>query len=139
MDAIHKERILQLADHLDSIPDHQFSLEHWLAGTPRIPDDPDDCDTVACIAGYTVLLFADRRTPDNPIDITDDIAGTAQRLLGLNDDQAFHLFTPTHGSDPRADLQCDPRDVTNQDAAGTLRYLADTERVHWFCEAELYC
>lgn len=136
MDTIHKERILQLAGHLDSIPSHQFSMEHWLAGDPRIPDDPDDCDTVGCIAGYAVLLFEDRGAHDNPADLAwtnAEIAAEAQHLLGLDDKQAQALFTPTSGSDIRCQLQCDYQDVTAADAADTLRTLAETEQVHWNC------
>ena len=129
MDTIHKERILQLADHLDSIPDHQFSMAHWITGTPYIPDDPDDCDTVACIAGYAVILFDPQSNTNHP----GEIARKAQQLLGLDDDQAQALFTPTSGNDNRCQLQCDYQDVTAADAADTLRTLAETERVHWNC------
>ena len=134
MEPIHKERILLLADHLDSIPDHQFSLEHWLTGTPRITEDPDDCDTVGCIPGYAVLLFDERGNTDAPWTAS-EIARKAQHLLGLDDQQGQALFTPTAGGNVRCQLQCNYQDVTPADAADTLRTLAETGQVHWRCSA----
>lgn len=144
MDAIYKERILKLADHLEAMPRHQFSLECWLEPHDNNNPDPNqpiphDCATIGCIAGHAVLLFSDPGTYDNPGESLwwdMDFASEAQHLLGLDDHQAFQLFTPSHSGDPRDDLQCEPKDVTNYDAAETLRNFAETETVHWFCGTE---
>ena len=137
MNTIQKERILTLAQHLESLPRHQFSMERWMghAAADTIVEswETASCDTIGCIAGHAVLLFADRGTADNPADFPADIAGEAQRLLGLDDKQAYHAFTPTHGSDIRADIRCDYRAVTRSDAAEMLRGLAETGMVHWPC------
>lgn len=140
MDTIQKERILALAQHLETLPRHQFNMERWIghAADDTIVEswETASCDTIGCIAGHAVLLFADRGTPDNPAKFPADIAAEAQRLLGLNEKQAFHAFTPTHGSDIRADIHCDYRDVTPSDAAEMLRGLAATGTAHWRCESD---
>ena len=141
MDTIQKERILALSQHLESLPRHQFSMGRWMGNaaddTTVESWETASCDTIGRIAGHAVLLFADRGTPDNPADFPADIAGEAQRLLGLDDKQAFHAFTPTHGSDIRADIHCEYRDVTPSDAAEMLRELAGTAMVHWRCDADM--
>ena len=60
-----------------------------------------NCDTTACIAGFTVQIFGDPKeyqavTPSSP-----DTHIYAQRLLGLNDTWVDHLFTswPLHWCD----------------------------------------
>ena len=149
MEAIYKERILQLADHLEAMPRHQFSMECWLEPTDEPDEDADpysskfggihNCETVGCIAGHAILLFYNPDGYHLPIDEPNfdmDFAGEAQYLLGLDDGQASALFSPSHSGDPRDDLQCEPKDVTNYDAAETLRNFADTETVHWFCGTE---
>ena len=130
MDAVHKARILQLADHLERLEPAQFNMCRWLVTYNNSEYNfSDDCKTVACIAGHTVLLFADRGTPDNPIDLPDDIAEHAQKLLGLTDGQADSLFTPEQGRDIGSTVSYES--ISADCAAYALRHLAETERVDW--------
>ena len=142
MDTIHKERILQLADHLDNIPDHRFSMYTWLEPlsqpVPDIAADPCraathfyNCETVGCIAGYACLLFVDPERHENPGEMPHfgmDFAGEAKRLLGLDYNQASGLFMPDEENDG---LLVEYEKVTNHDAAVTLRNLATTGRADW--------
>ena len=128
MDAIYKERILQLTDHLDSISEAQFEMNRWLSVDTEMDTD-DDCNTIACIAGHAVLLLYDRGTPDDPIDLPSNIFGAARELLGLTSEQAASLFVPEQGRDIGWGVAYDS--ITTEFAADTLRELAETERVNW--------
>ena len=139
MDDIHKEKILQLADHLETLPRYRFHLGRRLKPLSAPEPNPDpyqaalyiyNCETVGGIAGYACLLFVDPGRHDNPGEMPYfgmDFAGEAQHLLGLDDDQADALFMPSAKDGMLAEYQ----DVTNQHAAITLRNLATTGRVDW--------
>ena len=130
------DRIVQLADTLEGMDDQAFSMNVWIEPYPGSGQNlpAAECRTVACIAGRTLLLFhpAAENIP------TALIPNEAQTLLGLDDDQAYDLFTPT---DPDSDgvghhvpetLSVGYHQVTTRQAADTLRYLAETGIVHWF-------
>ena len=130
MDAVHKARILQLADHLERLEPAQFNMCRWLATNDSGAHNfTDDCHTVACIAGHTYLLFAERDAIAYPIDLPGDVGEHAKRLLGLTDEQADALFTPELGVD--IDPSVSYESISADCAAYTLRHLAETERVDW--------
>lgn len=135
IDEFYQSRILRLADHLDAMPDHQFSMNWWLEPTDNHGNDKTnviahDCETVGCIAGHAVLLLADPGPPDNPDDDLNfdmDFATEAQTLLGLDHHQAAALFMPSIENGLLADYS----NVTNSHAAVTLRNMAATGKVDW--------
>lgn len=160
---MNKDRILALADTLDLIGATDaavFSMGSWLdeqghgenTGFPipfadhltvaRRDDDTDlikaarDCGTVACIAGWAVIKFADLSQLANvcnepEIDSDDpqypQVFHLAAHLLDLDDDLASPLFTPTTSEDIHYPIVL----VSPQTAARTLRWLAETEHVLW--------
>lgn len=145
--AMNAERILALADHIANLDERYFTMDDWINRDPRfyrkrssyfgLPSDnreaAAECGAVACIAGWAVLIFA--AAADEDIGV--NIATEAQRLLGLDDDQATALFTPLEWDqiyerqDQPEVLSCSCQTVTTHDAARTLRELAATGRVHW--------
>jgi hypothetical protein len=137
---MNTERILLLADFIESLPDERLDMCFWakdVDGDENLDVSPEtvlhNCGTAACIGGWTEALFNPTRltfrgtsglwntTQDGPLD--KDSAGT---LLGLTVAQAHDLFLPPHtnGNGSWAD-------ITPAIAATTLRHLAETGRVEW--------
>lgn len=119
---MNKERILELADHLERLMDPAteteagFSMSIWdsegedLRG--QYPDHSGhDCGTLCCIAGWTERLWPE----------PDDYAGD---ILGLSRAMSYDLFEPRE-SYP------DPYTSTPRRAAAVLRHLAATGEVDW--------
>lgn len=139
---MNKERLLQLADHLDqmetveSIPlghnsissrvflasknckVERFWMSHWLMS--QYNHRGHLCNTIGCIAGVTVSLFG--HDEDADYDFTPSTQLLAKNLLGLTDSQAASLFTP-HLSDP----SIDHNSITAKDAAVACRRLVEGE------------
>lgn len=112
---MNKERMLQLADFLDSLDRSKFDLRCFFAekdltedgevvfdyeGEEQIhgvttryfirKEDEGSCNTTACIAGWAIYLFKEDLSQDqlresNHISVASDI-------LGLNSDEAPQLF-----------------------------------------------
>lgn len=57
-----------------------------------------------------------------------------EKMLGLTKVQAAALFRPLMGSE----VMCGYSDITPADAAGTLRWLADTGRVEWLADPKVW-
>lgn len=118
---MNKERLLQLADHLEKphVAKH-FNMNYSFAhlGSHSISyDQPakdfiEDCGSVACIGGWAFVLFA----PDT---ISDYIsAGAAGELLDITYEEANALFyynTDSH--------------TTPKQAASVVRVFVETESV----------
>ena len=130
---MNKERILQLADHLEK-PEtvEHFNMTTFVSASKAgyIPSEApigeliNNCGTTACIAGHAHVLFA----PMNAwVDI--DFPQSCE-LLGIDDRRAYDLFR--HFYIPTKDGK---REVTNLDAAKVLRNHVETGEVDWsVCE-----
>ena len=104
---MHKTNILKLAEHIETLSSKDYTQELYVS-----------CNSPRCIAGHAVAL-AERGSL--PMDW--DIARCkAKAWLGLSEDRARLLFTvyPLLDTEPSA-----------QDAAATLRHLAETGEVDW--------
>lgn len=53
-----------------------------------------ECGTAACIAGYTVLIFAPEEFGDPECLDADDVTTRAREILGLTPEQEVDLFYP---------------------------------------------
>ena len=130
-----EQRISQLADLVDQLHEPGFNMRAWLnvpsPPVTRVIDDArelggdeaairfaQDCRTIACIAGWTVIAFGDRGDLEDPA----SIRANARRLLDMDDDQAEALFWPQNSAMELA---------TPQDCAAVLRHLAQTGQVCW--------
>jgi hypothetical protein len=114
------ENILRLADAIEkrSIAGLGFNMMNWIDTTlPDVAGHP--CGTAACIAGWAYILNTGRMQEhsDEPLWVT------AQKLLGLDVEDADNLFEPGN-PDTWAD-------ITDQQAVRTLRHLAATGEVNW--------
>jgi len=104
---MNKERMLELAEFLEKLPEEQFDMTSWVKDLRSNQGDlyykeyfkseyeVFDCNTVCCIAGWTVGLFNGtgiiktntlRRVDE------DTIVKEATRLLDLTRSQAVELF-----------------------------------------------
>ena len=111
------ENVLKLAEHIDGLDPQQYN-QRLLAS----------CGTPSCIAGHAVYLagYWGAYGPEengNP-EWTRKNLGFAANWLGLNFSDSQRLFTAY----PLKDEEWTP---TPQDAAWTLRHLAETGEVVW--------
>lgn len=138
-------RLTRLADHLDSLPSAKFDLSNWFSIEPGVPlpdikwDTPvtPGCQTCACIAGETLVLFA----PDTVVTVP-AVQHRAEELLGLTRHQSENLFVPRE-YDSVVDDEGDTdqpevlpqgwlmADVTPKSAARVIRHLIATGNVDW--------
>lgn len=143
---LNTDRLEQLADHLEAVGDQHFYMGVWADGDPRMYQDVmpmtgdlvkdiHQCGTRACVAGHAVLRFRPEDSGNVP-DVIDEndydaIANEAAHYLGLTQQQADELFIPITGNDLRDAVHGRLADLTVEDAAWTLRHLADTGNVVW--------
>lgn len=128
---MNKERMLQLASFIEDLPEHKFDMCNWAIDhdhTDKLIDckalNPHQCKTAGCVAGWAILLFAERTPhafdskrgyapwPSPPME--------AQRLLELNDDQVSDLFLG-HG------FEVDLMRITRDMAAKLMRDMVANE------------
>ena len=131
-----------VADAVEGLPFDVFNMGEWMdtLGGPIntvVPNWNDrvqtavDCETAACIAGWTCIVLDDEWSPYG-YDYKPD--KRARKLLGMTMDEARQLFTPVVG----VDVMCNYADITPKDAADTMRRYADTGRVEWLAEPKLW-
>jgi hypothetical protein len=108
-----------------------FNMATWNSGldiSTYVDQTGGGCGTVACIAGWTSQMFdgnGNRLELDGPLLRTSsDIIDTARDAMGLTWEQADDLFVPWAS---RSVLS----QVTNCEAVGVLRKLAETGEVDW--------
>ena len=99
---MNKERMIELANFLERLPEKQFDMQVWVNNlTDRFSSvykdeyDYGSCNTVCCIAGWTVGLFNGTGfiKPNNKRDYAEEtIVQEATRLLDLTRGQAVNLF-----------------------------------------------
>lgn len=128
---MNRERLLELADHIEKMPmwrgplrdlwnshteTHYFSIDHYA-------EKSQSCGTVCCIAGETVRLWGPQFPLERASSLDPGYCETAGRLLGLDREQEQHLFLPPL----RRQFSFTPKV-----SASCIRHLAETGRVEWY-------
>ena len=114
---MNQENILKLAEYMEGLEPSQYNQRLVV-----------NCGTPSCIAGHAAYLAGylkeyDRFEHDHP-KWSLFYLGLARHWLGLNFSDSQHLFSAY----PLEDEEWTP---TLQDAAWTLRHLAETGEVVW--------
>lgn len=111
-----KDRLAFLRDFLRTVPEDNFNMSEW-RGTiadAAVPEERQKtgavCGTVACIGGWTELVF--------------NINRKAVKTLGLTEEEAERLFYPEVGQ-----LCWD--ELTNEQAAQVIDYFLSTGLIDW--------
>ena len=121
---MNKQRLIELAEHIESLPRGEFDMSFYLYEAK--------CGTVACIAGHATLLYADEWKKSKFINGHTESAFTeAMKALELCSGEAFALFAP---DTPSASCSATPvarNFVSRERAAKQLRHLAETGEVNW--------
>jgi hypothetical protein len=106
---MNKERMLLLADLLEGLPEHKFSIEYWASEwndehQEHVNQDDGyiylsgyDCTTAGCVAGWAMAMKNDMAIKNDLEMDAGDIEHGAAAYLGLNRFQANDLFY--YGSD----------------------------------------
>jgi hypothetical protein len=115
---MYADRILELANMLDSPQDLgvQFNM-NWVIHPVRLVGQTD-CGTTVCVAGLACIIYGQ---PGDHI-----ISSRAADLLGLNRNDAERLFYPYEGLDclyEAVNRGVPYSDLTRADAAQALRQL----------------
>lgn len=84
----------------------------------------DDCGTVACVAGHAYLLAKQFNITEAKGADCDEIEDVAAAFLGIEGDDAAHLFYDLP-------VEIDLQQVTPEMAIETLTRLAETGLVEW--------
>jgi hypothetical protein len=164
---MNKERMFLLADLLDAIKPMKFNMTEWFSVYvgPNYSDDEDhddrlrfdrnsfqvmngyDCDSAACIAGWTVAMKHDMNVNrPNDLVIGANYVGDyshlpvlieAEEYLGLSRGQSINLFTDQsndedwifcqHYEELGLDEYFDMGDITHKMAAKVVRNVASGE------------
>lgn len=144
---MNKERMLLLADLLEELPEHKFSIEYWASEwddehQEHINQDDGyvylsgyDCKTAGCVAGWAIAMKNDMAIKNELEMSASDIEHGAAVYLGLNRFQANDLFY--YGSDSvyaryagELGLNTDQllgRQITQKHAAIAVRKVAEGE------------
>ena len=138
---LNVNRLRDLADFIERLPEGQFDMNEWGDGTAvdavahvREFGEAQECGTPACIAGWAAVLYAGDAVEDaiNNRVAAYGLPNTGAATLGLKKDAAKR---PPWGPRTLADElfvpDIDLLAVTQYDAAMVLRHLADTGRVDW--------
>ena len=131
---MNKERMMMLADLLDSLPEEKFDLTYWINDREQEEETPDyvdlsvyDCNTTACIAGWAVALKNDLAVDEL---YCGDVEKEAGEYLGLSRQEMQRLFyygIETIWNDHADELDCGfPYEdtVTSKIAATAIRNIA---------------
>ena len=146
---MNKEKMLQLADFLYNLDESRFNMGYWYGQYDDDGDnlcqansiDLDNCNTVACIAGWAVALETNGEYVMQDY-FDGKLAEKAQEILDLSRDEADMLFYTNSGSiwlQYANDLGIDyyyedgyrylhqDEDITAKDASFVLRQLVNGE------------
>jgi hypothetical protein len=96
-EGLNVELLLKVKEAILANPT-KFSMSSWCSH-PFIFAFISSCDTVACIAGWTVALSGER------LGVTDTIASKARRLLNLSVDEKEYPFSLFYTHNWPADLK----------------------------------
>ena len=139
------ERILELADHIEALPDYDLVGRRFVNYGTSLPHEEvpvetcfrmrfttHPCGAPACIAGWADHLWGDEyEGQETTAWDTQKIMARAMLALGLSREQAQRLFMPSY---EHADYDASPyhyRYVNPARAAAQLRLLAKTGDVDW--------
>lgn len=144
---MNEEKIRKLIDHLKTIDERNFRMEHWLIPVAAADDaeahlytidyfsglmavrrdNPDEnwCGTAGCLAGHTCMLFFDeaKETELN----RGHVPNVAAAILELEPHIATYLFTPRYVDDLR--------ELTLPQAIVVLEHFLATGNVDWTLNA----
>lgn len=131
---MNKERILALADLIETLTyrnEDNWAPDSFNMGRYSYTYDPNTdeesghvCDTPACIAGWA---YAMKNNFDENLNWIKFESGMSAEYLGLTSEQASELFYGRGFSAAKRDIEVSP-----EEAAKTLRHLAETGEVDWF-------
>lgn len=105
-------------DKIASLLPEKFDMKEWANGSSRVGDIRHDCDSAACIGGWTDALF----WPDEDGDVYRITPNFAYEQLGLTKQQGDDLFYPE---------EVPLSSITQQDAVTCLTRLIETGEVRW--------
>ena len=133
---MNTERMMMLADLLDSLPEEKFNIAYWVSNVDSNDiDEPEDyidlsvynCNSAACIAGWAVALKNDLNAGSV---YCGDIEKDAAEYLELTNQERYRLFyygIDTVWGDYAETLGCESpfeHSVTNKMAATAVRNIA---------------
>ncbi|MCY4641436.1 MAG: hypothetical protein OXC41_01870 [Gammaproteobacteria bacterium] len=130
-----KDRIHELADHLETVVDTQyikaepgrgvFNMNTWFHADQNKSDEYE-CQTPACICGHALHYFDHAKYVELcSIGSAADWEGEGAKVLGLSKEMATELFCPNE------DFYTEAYGIDAAEAAGILRNLAETGKVDW--------
>ena len=133
---MNKERILELAAHIEKLPHAYAKKGSYLVDDENAPEgdafyigrwvyitydeQENRCRTPACLAGWTVFLFDNEQF--SQIDFDEEWVTSTSELLGLDHATADELCVPPYELIDK---------ITPKVAASVLRNLAETGEVVW--------
>ena len=122
MKELYKQRLLELADKIESLP-HEITSNKETFSMRTFWKNEDQsgkisCKTVSCIAGWAVALFAPEIKTHQPGFYFESVAAP---LLGLDADTAMILFYATDNATHHKYLP----HITPQEAARACRNVAE--------------
>ena len=118
---MNTQRLLKLADLLDTVPPEQFYIGLW-SNSPEF-----NCNTVACAAGWACsipefaeaglhLQYADDEKTDCSIHYNDEFCNPLEEFFDMSRGEVENIF---HG--PRSVYHKDRKNITPQDVAALIR------------------
>lgn len=130
------ENIKRVRDHIAALPDERFNMlsyvgvrdeaggvcDLYVDGATNASALEGSCGTCACIAGWTLAIFA----PDEPK--SDNEIADAGKILDLTFAQARRLFEPNNHAPEFGRLLSG---VTRSEAVAVLDRLMATGNVDW--------
>ena len=119
MNAIHRERILKVAEAIENESNYFDMASLW--------EREGGCDTPACIAGWTLALYT-REANESDYVAGIDMAGA---VLGLTARQTDALFTPESLTADYMAGEGQQGYISRDRAVRQLRQLAETGKVSW--------
>ena len=137
---MNKAKVLELADTIEKHMNQQLGIESALLGervgfnmnfyihraASPLYDRIDECKTVACLAGWVVLM--EGHLPENYYyGLKNSTVKKAKKILGLSDDEAVALFHPHHVG---------LLHIPPAAAIHVLRKFAETGKIDWLAAVD---
>jgi hypothetical protein len=148
---MNKEKFLELADFFENLDESRFNLGYWFGevvahqkGSGVIPStsfDVNDCKTVACVAGWTVVLenggnfsvsdYHNGVVSNKAAEILDLNSYEAATLFYVDSDSVWAKYAPELGINYYFEdglrIIDDPSEVTPRDVSFIMRKIASGE------------